>query len=211
MSTLKAMKRSASKANALRREGFVPAVVYGPTIESVAIQIDRKELKALFSQITRSSRIDLSIGNGRAKKLDVFIKAVQYDSVTDEPTHVDFYHPGADRPVKLSIPIKLVGQAPGVKSGGVLDVLLTTIPVQGLAEEIPNLLTLDVSSLEIGQGLQLRDLDLGGVTALIPAERTIVHVLAPRGVEETAVAAEEAEGAEEGAPAEEAGEGTEEA
>ncbi len=192
MTTLKARSRTSGKANALRREGLVPAVIYGPTVESTPIVIDRKNLRSLFAKITRSSRIDLSVKDGKkAKKLDVFIKAIQYDPITDEPIHVDFYHPDSGHPLKLHVPIKIVGESPGVKEGGVSNVLFRTVRVHGLPKDIPALITIDISNLEQGEAIRVRDLDFGEVEPLLAPERALVTIVAPRRAEEVPVAAEE--------------------
>ena len=205
MTTLKARLRTSGKANALRREGLVPAVIYGPTVDSTPIVIDRKNLRSLFAKITRSSRIDLSVKDGKkAKKLDVFIKAIQYDPITDEPIHVDFYHPDSGHPLKLHVPIKIVGESPGVKEGGVSNVLFRTVRVHGLPKDIPALITIDISNLEQGEAIRVRDLDFGEVEPLLAPERTLVTIVAPRRAEEVPVAAEEElEAVEEEAAAEE--------
>ena len=204
MPTLKASLRISGKANALRREGLIPAVVYGPTIDSMVIAINRKDLETLFSKITRSSRIDLSISDHEKKeKLDVFVKSIQYNSITDEPIHVDFYNPDIGHPLKLHVPIKVVGECPGVKAGGVLNVLFRTVRVHGLPKDIPPLVTLDVSNLNIGEAIRVSDADFGEVEPLLPPERALVTVIAPRRAEEVVVAAEEEEILEEeGAAAE---------
>ena len=192
MTTLKVRPRMPGKGNALRREGLIPGVVYGPTVESLSIEIDRKALQEAFSTITRSSRIDLSVADGRKrKKLDVFVKAIQYDPLSDEPIHVDFYHPDKGHPLKLQVPIKITGDCPGVKAGGVLNQLFWTIRVHGLPKDIPHLITLDVSGLDIGESIHVRDVDFGKVEPLLPPERTLVTVVAPRRIEEVLVPVEE--------------------
>lgn len=192
MTTLKVRPRTSGKGNALRREGLIPAVVYGPTVDSLSIEIERKALQDVFSAITRSSRIDLSVADGRKrKKLDVFVKAIQYDPLSDEPIHVDFYHPDKGRPLKLHVPIRVTGECQGVKAGGVLNLLFRTIRVHGLPKDIPHLITLDVSELEIGESIRVSDVDFGKVEPLLPPERTLVTVVAPRRVEEVLVPVEE--------------------
>lgn len=191
MLILETKPRPERKANALRREGWIPAVVYGPTIETTSVMVDRRALQALFAQITRSSRIDLSIGDsGKAKKLDVFVKRIQYNPTTDEPIHIDFYHPDVERPLRLYVPIRVVGEAPGVKSGGMLSVLFSTVRVHGLPRDIPSLITIDVSDLEMGQAIRVRDIDFGAVEPMLSPDRAIVTVLAPHAVEEEAEAEE---------------------
>ena len=197
MHTLKAKLRLKGKAGSLRRQGWIPAVVYGPTVENTPLVIDRKDLQDLFSQITRSSRINLSIkDHSKGKKLDVFIKAIQYDSITDQPIHVDFYHPNIGTPLKLYVPIKIVGEASGIKEGGMLNVLFRGVQVRGLPNDIPHLITIDVSDLGIGDVIRVRDIDFGNVEPFMAQERALVTIMAPRRLEEEAVTEAEEEGEE---------------
>ena len=199
MFTLNAKLRTEGKANALRRQGVVPAIMYGPTIDSTPIVVEQRELRRVFSQITRSSRIELALGkDGQAKKFDVFVKSIQYNSLTDEPIHVDFYHPDTGHPLRLHVPVKIVGEAPGVKAGGILNVLFRTVRVHGLPKDIPAIIELDVSELEIGDAIRVRDVDFGNVEPLLAPERALVAVVAPRGLEETMIGGLEEEVTEEG-------------
>jgi len=197
MHTLKAKLHLKGKAGSLRRQGWIPAVVYGPTVENTPLVIDHKDLQDLFSQITRSSRINLSIKDySKGKKLDVFIKAIQYDSITDQPIHVDFYHPNIGTPLKLYVPIKIVGEASGIKEGGMLNVLFRGVQVRGLPNDIPHLITIDVSDLGIGDVIRVRDIDFGNVEPFIAQEQALVTIMAPRRLEEEAVTEAEEEGEE---------------
>jgi len=206
MHTLEAKTRASGKAGALRRQGIVPGIVYGPAMESTAIAVARRDLLALFSHITRSSRITLKIqGENGSRDMDVFLKVIDYDSITDEPVHVDFYHPEANRPLKLSVPTKITGEAKGAKSGGILNIQFRTIPVHGMPKDIPHLIMLDVTDLDVGDSLHVSDLDFGKVEPLLPPERVIVTVIAPRSLvaaEAEATAAGEGEVAAGEAPAE---------
>jgi large subunit ribosomal protein L25 len=185
MLELKARPRKPGKANALRRKGQVPAVVYGPTIDSKAITVGARPLRDLFSHITRSSRIELSFADGeKDEKLDVFVKDIQYNPMTDSPIHVDFYHPDIGHPLRLDVPLKLVGQPPGVKAGGILNILFRNIPVHGLPKDIPPIITLDVSELDMGESIHVRDVDFGAVEPLLQQERTLVTIMSPRAEEE---------------------------
>jgi large subunit ribosomal protein L25 len=221
MHTLQVKERPAGKAGHLRRTGFVPGVVYGPSIESTAIAIEKKDLQILFSQITRSSRITLAIEGDEPREFDVFLKVVDYDPITDEPRHVDFYHPHTGTPLKLEVPVRVVGECKGIKTGGILNVQFNTVLVHGLAKDVPALITIDVSDLDLGESIHVRDVDFGDVEPMLPPERTIVTVIAPRGMyleEEEELEGEEGEllegeegevveeGAEEGASEEAAAE-----
>ncbi|MCK4571229.1 50S ribosomal protein L25 [Candidatus Bipolaricaulota bacterium] len=193
MHTLQVIERAVGNARELRRTGFVPGVVYGPSIESTPITIGKKDLQVLFSQITRSSLISLAIKGEESREFDVFLKVVDYDPITDEPLHVDFYHPDVDSPLKLHVPVKTVGECEGIKSGGILNVQFNTIRVNGLAKDVPALITIDVSALDMGDSIYVRDVDFGEVEPMLPPDRTIVTVIAPRGL----LAEEEGEEGEE--------------
>jgi len=217
MNTLQVKTRPSGHANALRQIGMVPGVVYGPTIESEPIAIAGKDLQSLFSKITRSSRINLAIDrDGTTEEMEVFLKVVDYNPITDEPVHVDFYHPDKGRALKLHVPIKVVGEAVGTKSGGILSVQFNDVRVHGLPSEIPHLITLDVSELDLGDSINVQDIDFGSVEPMLSPEQTIVTVIAPRGmlVEDEAVEGEEGEllegEAAEGEAAEAADEGASE-
>lgn len=202
MHTLQVKERAVGNARELRRTGFVPGIVYGPSIESTPITIGRKDLQVLFSQITRSSLISLAIDGGESREFDVFLKVVDYDPITDEPLHVDFYHPDIESPLKLQVPVKTVGECEGIKSGGILNVQFNAIPVHGLARDVPALITIDVTDLDMGDSVYVRDVDFGGVEPMLPPERTLVTVIAPRGLlaeeEEVEEELEEGEEGEEG-------------
>jgi large subunit ribosomal protein L25 len=182
-------------------------------MESTPIAIGRRDLLALFSKVTRSSRINLKIqGENGSREMDVFLKVIDYDAITDEPVHVDFYHPEANRPLKLSVPTKITGEAKGAKSGGILNIQFRTIPVHGMPKDIPHLIMVDVSDLDVGDSIHVSEVDFGKVEPLLPPERVIVTVIAPRSLvaaeaEATAAGAEEIEAGEvpaEGAEAAEA-------
>ncbi|MCI2426680.1 50S ribosomal protein L25 [Candidatus Acetothermia bacterium] len=197
MLTVTVRKRNKEeKTGALRRAGFIPAIVYGPTIEAIPIVLERRDLSALFAQITRSTRIELQFTeNGEGKNIDVYIKTIQYNPITSQPIHVDFYHPEQGHRLKLDVPVKIIGEALGVKnSGGILDQLLETIPVLGQPGDIPALITINVKDLQIGAAIRVQDIDFGKSEPLLPLTRRVVTILSPRRMEEVTVVAEEAAG-----------------
>ncbi len=182
MATLSVDVRIPGHPGAIRTAGQVPAVVYGPSIESTPLAIDRRALLALFSKITRSSRIDMTVHDqGEEKTMNVFVKAIDMDPVTDEPIHVDFYCPETGHPLKLHVPIKYTGDPIGVKNGGVLNVSFSEVRVIGLPESIPELITIDVTDLEMHQAIHVSDIDFGEAEPMLPPERVLAAVLAPRG------------------------------
>jgi large subunit ribosomal protein L25 len=139
------------------------------------------------------------------KEYDTFIKEIQYDPLTDQVLHVDLYHPPAERPVTMEVPIRFYGEAKGRKSGGIVDPLRETVEVRGPAAKIPELIELDITELDIGQALHAEDVSLpDGVELLTPPEAILVTILAPRKVVEEVPEEVAAEAAEEAAPAAEA-------
>jgi len=188
---VKAKPRSlAVKAKRLRREGFVPAVIYGPHVESVHVAIPETELEELFRHVTRSTTLEVQVDGGEA--YHVFIKDIQVDPITDRFLHVDFYVPEPGRKLVLLVPVKLVGTAPGVKEGGILEHVHEYIEVEGLPRRIPPYFEVDVSNLGLEESIVIGDLKWDDeLRPLHPLDDPIVTVLAPRAVK-VEVAAEEA-------------------
>lgn len=178
MATLQVSEReSEENPNTLRHEGKLPAVLYGPERDSVSLTINKKKMEELLNEITRSTRVELEL-DGDVH--DVFLRDIQYDHLTDEPIHIDFYEVPDDHPVEMKIPVVTVGTPEGVSSGGILDQLMETITVYGEAKDIPEILRLDVEELEIGDSIHVSDLDLGDLEILTPEDRTVLSILAPR-------------------------------
>ncbi|MBS3739819.1 50S ribosomal protein L25 [Candidatus Bipolaricaulota bacterium] len=170
-------RESGENPNSLRRKGKLPGVLYGPKRESTSVKVDEKEMKDLMKEITRSTRLKLVIDDETHK---VFIRNIQYDHLTDDPVHLDFYEVPDDYPVEMEIPVVTVGTPEGVSSGGIMDQLMETITVHGKATDIPEILRLDVEELEIGDSIHVSDLDLGDLEILTPKDRTVLSILAPR-------------------------------
>ncbi len=209
MAKITARKRSDSeKPKALRRQGWVPGVVYGPHLPSTPIAVEYKVLERLVAEITRSTRIELEYDGERHF---VFIKELQRDPITDRFLHVDFYAPEPGQIMSLDVPIRLVGTPAGVKAGGILEHIHEEIPVEGPLEAIPPYIEVDISDLGLDEALLVKDLPLPeGLRPLLPEDEAVVNILPPKVLvteeaEEEAAEAPEAP-AEEAAPPEEEGE-----
>ncbi len=179
MITVKATRRSLGvKAKALRRRGLIPAVLYGAHIDPVHVALSEPDVRRLFSQITRSTMVELQV-DGEIYR--VFVKDVQIDPITTKFLHLDFYVPEAGRALEISVPVKIEGEAPGVKEGGVLEVLHAEIPVEAPPEKIPPHIVVDVSKLGLDEAILVRDLPWPeGVRPLLPPEDAVVVVVPPR-------------------------------
>ncbi|NLP04452.1 50S ribosomal protein L25 [Candidatus Fermentibacteria bacterium] len=203
----KRASRGSAESRRMRREGLVPAVIYGRGGREEALAVR----EAVFMKTIGHSSPGIVTLNGLGKPVSVLVKEVQWNFLTDRPLHVDFYRVALDQIVSVRVPIHLSGNPKGVLFGGVLDQLMHDLPIKVRAADIPASIPVDVSSLDIGDALHVSDLVLpAGVTADVPGEQPVVHVVAPT-VEKVKVEEGEAEAAE-GAAAEgeaEEGEATE--
>ncbi|MDI6641803.1 MAG: 50S ribosomal protein L25/general stress protein Ctc [Elusimicrobiota bacterium] len=190
---LEAERRNAltkGQLKSYRYKGFIPAVVYGPEQESTSLFVKEKELnKVLRSLETLNVIIQLKFDN---TSKSVLIKSIQRDVFTRKFLHVDFYAISLKKEIEIEVPIHIVGEAPGVKSqGGVLEHILREIKVRCLPEDIPSPIEVDVSGLNIGDNIFLKDLKLpSNIEVLTDANAIVVNIVAPAKVEEVAAPAE---------------------
>lgn len=197
MYRLAAAPRVEENPRALRRQGFIPGVVYGRGVHRL-IQVQQGELERLLGQITRSSRITLTLDG---EEWETFIREIQYHPLTDQVIHIDFYLPPPDQEIELEVPVLLRGDPQGRRFGGVLRRLRTEILVKGLPAQIPERIELDVSGLGLEEAIRVGEIALEGVRILTPPEFPIAVVKIPRREVVQEVAAE--------APAEAPAEGEE--
>jgi large subunit ribosomal protein L25 len=186
--------RGKNEANRLRAAGKIPAVVYGgqaaglaPTGTSVAV--DPKVLsKILHSDSGANTLISLKLAGGEKR---VMVREYQLDPVTHSLLHADFYALAMDRAITVTVPVQLVGEAPGVKiQGGIVDFVTRQISVECLPTEIPEHVTVDISQLMLNQAVRVRDLAADAKwKAVTEPETMLVHVVALRAEEATADAA----------------------
>lgn len=181
----------------LRRQGFVPGIVYGPDVEPLAISIKKTNLVKLLHEVTESSLIKLTVKDENGKEVfkhEVFIKNVQYDKLTDEVKHIDFYAPEKGHKMSIKIPIEIIGKPVGAEKGGILEVIHHELPVETIPSVVLEKLEIDVSNLDLNESIHVKDLKLPeGMKPEIPEEEIIVTIAAPRGLEVEETAAEEEE------------------
>ncbi len=195
-----------SACRKLRREGYLPAIMYGHGEQPKLLKVKKTEFKK-FLRATKGESVILSLKIGRAKKLSI-IKDIARHPVTGEPLHIDFHILHKGEKVEVSVPVILVGTPQGTKVGGILEHILREITVKADPAHIPPHVEVDVSHLGIGDSVHVRDLQIPHVEILEDPEETIATVLAPRkAVEEVAAPAEAAEEAAPEAAEEKEGEG----
>lgn len=199
----------------LRKEGLVPAVLYGRS-ESKAVVIAERELRrALTGGQGLHTILDVVVDGGDGKPRPSIVKQYQQDPTRGKLLHLDLQEVRLDQPIQASVSLTLVGgeDAPGVREGGVISLVNREINVEALPMEVPEHIDVDVSAMEMGDTLRLSAVMApAGVTLLDDPEETVIATLTmPTRVVEPEVE-EEAEEAVEGVPeGEEAPEGAAEA
>jgi len=186
-----AIGRAAARES--RRNGRIPAILYGRGETSVAVEVDARQLERMLHHgLAEHGMLDLDLKEGKSKKRrTVLIREVQHHPVTGEILHADFYHVEMGQRIETSIPVVLVGQPEGVKKGGILEHLLRELDIECVAENMPENVSLEVTQLELGHSLHVRDLVLDkDIEVLTDPDRTVVAVVPPKLREEAAPAAE---------------------
>lgn len=181
-------------SRAVRREGLVPGVVYGDKKEPQLVSLNYRELEPhIQSGRFLSTLVDLDVDGATVRALP---RDIQFEPVRDFIIHVDFLRLGKDARFAVDIPVHFKGQesAPGVKAGGVLNVVSHTVSLYCTPDLIPDEITVDVSGLQIGQSIHLSQVELPkGVSPAHHDDVTLVAVTSKAKEEEaaaTAVAAE---------------------
>ena len=189
-----------NEARRLRREGKVPAVLYGGKDDSTPISVAPKALlKILHSQSGLNTLISLKLaGAGDAR---VLVKDFQVDPITHAVLHADFYRIAMDKVLLITVPITVKGEAPGVKQqGGILEYVHRQVEVECLPGDIPEHIEINIGELMLHQGVRVRDVAMNPkVKVITDADTMLVHVIMPK-AEEVATPAAGAEGAAAAAP-----------
>ncbi len=198
-------------ARKLRRQGLVPAVVYGLDRPPQPLVV-RRETAERIIRLGTTALLDLVIdGAPPSGEVAAIVKDFQRHPVSRELLCLDFQWVSLTETVDVPVPVEVVGQAPGLQQGGILEQHLHEVTVRCLPTEIPDHLEIDITGLEIGDSLHVRDIKLPeGVEILEDEEETVVVIAAPKVAAEEEEAAEAAEEVEE-AVAEEGEEAAEEA
>ena len=187
--------------NSLRINGNVPAIIYGGTEKNQKISLSKKVVKILIEKENfLSNIIKLSIDD---KSENVLPREITYDVVTDEPTHIDFLRIVKGGKVILEIPVKFINhdKSPGLKRGGVLNIVRRRVELKCPTENIPNELVVDLENKDIGESFKISSIKLPeGVTPTIQGRDFVVATLAaPAIIKEPEKPAEETVEGEEGA------------
>mgnify|MGYP001593229313 CR=1 FL=1 len=204
---LQAQKRElvGKSPNSLRKEGFLPSVIYGHNFEPKAIQIKYKDFEKAFKAAGESTLINLKIGD---KEEPAVIKDIQKDPVSDQIIHADFYKVSLTEKIKANVPVVVIGESEAVKNGGVLIKTVNELEVEALPQDLPHELQIDISRLHnFGDHIQIKDISVSDkvkieanpedIVALVQEPREeVIEEVAPPSVEEVEVIKKEPSAAE---------------
>jgi large subunit ribosomal protein L25 len=171
-------------SRALRREGRVPAVVYGGKEEPLAIHVEEKLLiKQLGTGHFLNSIVEIEVGGKTFRTLP---KDVAFHPVTDRPLHADFLRLSKDATVHVNVPVHFANEAasPGLKRGGVLNIVRHELELICEADKIPDEIHIDVTGLDIGDSIHISHVSLpkGSSSAITDRDFTIATIVAPSGL-----------------------------
>lgn len=183
-----------STARSARREGRVPGVLYGPHTEPVHFTLDQRDVRPLV-HTAENYRVELKVDGGAH---DCMLKHVDYDPISAMPAHVDFIAITRGEKLTITVPVVLVGSAPGVRDGGDLVQPLHELEVRCLPADIPGHIDVDISRLHIGESVSLGEISVPNVEIHGDPTQPIVLVAGKK----AEVVEEEVEGLEEGAEGE---------
>ena len=205
---LTAQKRTVlgRKVKTLRREGLIPAHVFGHKIKTEHVQVKESDFNKVFEKAGETGIIDLALDS---EKKPVLVRNVQIHPVTDTPLHIDFYQVNLSEKVKVNVPLEVVGESPAVgKKVGVLLTPITELEIEALPVNLPEKIEVDTSRLEnVGDEVKVKDLKVDRSKIEIHADGELVVAqigeLVTREMEavEAEIEAEQAEVAAEAAPA----------
>jgi large subunit ribosomal protein L25 len=151
------------EAEKLRKSGIVPAVIYHKGEETVAVSVNELALRKLVHS-AESHIIDLQFPDGKIKRS--FIKDVQFHPVTDRIIHTDFQLFSAEEIIELEVPVAVSGDSAGVEKGGKLLIILHALTIKGKPEDMPDHLVVDVTALEIGHSIHVKEIPMDAYTNL---------------------------------------------
>ncbi len=184
------IREEAGKAHAgrIRRSGYVPCTIYGIEQESSSLAINKKELEKLLS--IAQSVINVKVDGNDQRSV---IKEIQYHPLKGDIIHVDFMRIKTGQEIHLTIPLKFAGDAPGIKMGGVFQMIKADLDISTLPKYLPGEIEVDISSMEIGDTLHVSDLNLENITINHEPEMTICSIVMPKKIEEVVEEPEEGE------------------
>jgi large subunit ribosomal protein L25 len=189
-------------SRALRKQGLIPGVLYGPKSEPIPISVDTLDIEKLFKHSgSNQAPLNLTIKNGEDVKKTAMIKDLQLHPVSRRFLHIDLYEVAMDKKIQVKVPVVLSGMARGTEAGGTLQLIRREIDVLCFPLDIPEFITIDVSEMDIGDSIHIEEIPVSGnIEILADTNFTVVTVsgaMAEEHAEPSEVEEEEGEVSEE--------------
>src|SRR5437588_11490280 len=178
-------------AKRLRSNGRIPAIIYGRQAQPQKLELNAREMEDLIHEsLSENLLVDLAVKEDTRPKRLALVQEVQHHPLSGKVLHVDFHEVAENEKVTVMVPVETSGEAVGVKTeGGVLEHVLFKIRARGLPKDLPEVITVDVSHLNIGQAIHLGEIAApAGVELIGDKQIPVISVAAPRTEEEEAAA-----------------------
>jgi large subunit ribosomal protein L25 len=183
------------QARRLRREGKIPAILYGPKVEPIALELNKKDFSTRVAGLEGSHLVRLKSGSTTLADKVALVKEMQYHPISGDVMHADFYEVDLTAKIEVNVPLHFIGKAAGVVRGGILQPIVREIQVECLPMDIPQFFNVDVSALDIGDSVHIEELPMPeGITAVFDSNFALVTVATPTVEEEPAAVAAPVEG-----------------
>jgi large subunit ribosomal protein L25 len=181
-------------ARRLRRSGKIPAVLYGPKTQAVALELDKKDFSTRVALLQGSHLVRLKSSLPELAEKVALVKEMQFHPISGDVTHADLYEVDLAAKIQVQVPLRFVGKAAGVTRGGILQPIVREVEVECLPMDIPGFFNVDVSALDIGDSIHVEEIQMPADVALVfESNFAVVTVVTPT-VEEAPAAAAPAEG-----------------
>jgi len=189
MNATKREETGKGPAKRYRMQGFIPAIMYGYRgVKNIVVK--RTEFESIFEEIGGHSIIALNIGND--ENVDVIVKDYQLDPVKKNLIHLDFLEIESGKVLKTEVPIKVIGESEGIKIGGILEEFIKEVSIECLPKDIPELIEIDISDLNLGDSFHVSELKLKeSIKILDNPDQVILTIGVPSKVTETTEEVEE--------------------
>ncbi len=184
-------------ARRLRQQGFVPAIFYGGNTENIQLAVKSSDLSKLYKEKKNHSFIKLMIDDGGLKQEKLsLIKELQRQPLTGKYYHADFYEVDMKKKLTFDVTLNFTGKCIGVENGGELQHIKREVKVLCLPTELPDFIEVDITAIEIGHSIKVKDIKVAeGLTLVDPPDAAVVSVAAVKAVKAVAAEGAPAEGA----------------
>ena len=188
LSAIKREKTGKEISKKLRKQGLIPAIVYGPRFQPLPIAVKFNELESILIKHKGETLLfNLELTDGEPSKIQAILKDYQIHPLTDKIIHIDFLAIHEEETITLDIPLEFLGKPIGISKGGVLEILLHELTIECLPSNIPDKIYVDISNLDVGDVLHVKDIKVPeGVKVINDPEETVLTIVAEavEGVEE---------------------------